>query len=221
MTAALAAGLVLGAVGSGHCVVMCGPLVLALARGGPLRGLRYHTGRLLTYAAFGAVAGQAGYRLAMTGLGRPLAILAGIVLLATAFGWLPLGNAPGFRAWTALTARAGSAAGRWSLRHRVAGPLVAGAANGLLPCGLVYAAITAATGFGGSATAAVFMTGFGAGTLPVLAALSFSASRAPHVVQGLVRRATPVVLSGIAALLILRGLGAMPAVVSACHGHFH
>lgn len=221
MIAALTAGLALGAIGSAHCVAMCGPLVLALARGGPLRGLRYHAGRVLTYAAFGAIAGQAGYRLAMTGLGRPLAIVAGVGLIAIAVGRLDLGKVRALRAWTALTVRTGSLAGQWSQRHHVAGPFVAGAANGLLPCGLVYAAITAAAAFGDSATAAAFMAGFGAGTLPALAALSFSAARAPRFVQGLVRRATPAVLGGIAALLIIRGLGAMPAVVSACHGHFH
>lgn len=221
MTTALMAGLALGAVGSAHCVAMCGPLVLALARGGPLRGLLYHAGRILTYAAFGALAGQAGYRIAMAGLGRPLAIVAGVVLIALALGRLPLGSAPVVRGWTALAARAGSAAARWSRGHQTAGPFIAGAANGLLPCGLVYAAITAAAALGDSVSAVVFMSAFGAATVPALAVLSFSARRAPERVQGVVRRATPLVLGGVAALLIIRGLGAMPAVVSACHGHFH
>ncbi len=66
---ALVTGLLLGAVGSGHCVGMCGPLVLTIERSlrRPSRrmqlrhALTYHAGRVLTYVAprHGSRAGRA------------------------------------------------------------------------------------------------------------------------------------------------------------------
>ncbi len=84
-----------------------------------------------------------------SGLGRALAVIAGVALLlqalaatrviATRLG--SLGVAP-------VITRALGRAGTWMRTHRVQGPLVFGALNGLLPCGLLYAALTAAAGFG-------------------------------------------------------------------------
>ena len=60
------------------------------------------------------------------------------------------------------------AASRSSAAHPVAARFLAGGANGLLPCGLVYAAAIAAAGLGTVSGAVVFMTGFGLGTMPML-----------------------------------------------------
>ena len=62
----LAAPFALGLVGSLHCLLMCGPLVLAYSMpmaGLPMRGhaiahAGYNLGRLATYAALGALAGR-------------------------------------------------------------------------------------------------------------------------------------------------------------------
>jgi sulfite exporter TauE/SafE len=90
---ALFGALALGIVGSGHCVAMCGPLVVAFSRTAgrdPRRqtaqALLYHTGRIAMYGVLGSAAGQAAYRLAIAGLGRPLAIGVGIVLALAALG---------------------------------------------------------------------------------------------------------------------------------------
>ena len=48
------------------------------------------------------------------------------------------------------------------------GPVVFGALNGLLPCGLFYAALTAAVGVGDLGQALAFMGAFATGTTPVL-----------------------------------------------------
>ncbi len=52
----------LGLLGAGHCVGMCGPLVLAMpAAGGRLSPqLRYHLGRITTYTVIGAALGGLG-----------------------------------------------------------------------------------------------------------------------------------------------------------------
>ncbi len=55
-----------GLLGGGHCVGMCGPLVLAIGAPAPdwtanvRRQLAYSVGRIFTYAVVGAMAGYAG-----------------------------------------------------------------------------------------------------------------------------------------------------------------
>ena len=161
------------------------------------------------YVALGAVVGLAGGALTHLGFGRALAVFAGVALVLQAvsaagivhgrLGSPTLGNA---------VSRALGRAGIWMRRHRVQGPVVFGALNGLLPCGLLYAALTAAAGFGDVWQAMMFMGTFAAGTTPVLAVIALAGgsltARVPHAV----RRATPVALAIVGVLLIARGVSA-------------
>ena len=63
----------LGLFGTGHCVGMCGPLVVAAtgATGAISPQLMYHTGRITTYTAIGAIMGLAGYGLIALGGKEP------------------------------------------------------------------------------------------------------------------------------------------------------
>jgi sulfite exporter TauE/SafE len=74
-----------------------------------------------------------------------------------------------------------------------------------VPCGLVYAAVTAAAAMGSAADALVLMIGFGLGTVPALVALSLSATWLPLGLRVRLRQLTPVVLALTAALLLVRG----------------
>jgi uncharacterized protein len=210
---ALLSGLVLGLAGSGHCAGMCGPLVLTVGRGlaAPSRraqlqhALLYHSGRLLTYAALAVPVGLAGQALAVRGLGRPLAILAAALLLLAAFGSIRATVASRLGGvWAAGIARASGRAARWGRAHPVSGAVLTGAANGLLPCGLVYAAVAAGAAAGSAGDAVALMVGFGLGTTPVLVAMSVSALSVPPALRLRLRRLTPVALALVAALLLLR-----------------
>ena len=70
-----------GAIGSGHCLGMCGPVVVLLERPetgvrGMTRRLTYNAGRLLFYMLLGGLAGGAGATLLeLTGVERGLALL--------------------------------------------------------------------------------------------------------------------------------------------------
>jgi sulfite exporter TauE/SafE len=166
-----------------HCVGMCGPFVLGQAadrmarlpagrmceaarlRSGLL--LPYHAGRIATYAALGAAAGALG------SLTLPTALPAGLLALAgTLFLLLALGRAwPGLHLGGGIAALAGPA-GRL-------GGLPLGLALGLLPCGMVYAALAAAASLGPLLGAAA-MIAFGLGTVPalvVVAVLGVAAGR--------------------------------------------
>lgn len=212
------AGFALGVAGSAHCAAMCGPLVmLAGARRFPPgasstagwvgRALRYHGGRVLVYGALGALAGAAGGAAARAGFGRALAMIAGVALLVQAGAALPRVSAGRLAGWLAgSVARLVAAVAAWLRRRGVQGSFALGALNGLLPCGLVYAAMTAAAGLGSLPQAVGFMLAFGLGTAPVLVLVGLASGAITARVPVRIRRAAPAVLAIVGLLLIVRGL---------------
>ena len=199
------AGLVLGVAGSAHCALMCGPLVAAVGLGGR-RALPYHAGRAAVYVLLGIAAGAAGAGMSAAGVGRWWAFSLAAVLLLQASSRVSGVNP--VRVPTAIVRLTGSCSHvvrEWAARHPHSGAVGMGAMNGLLPCGLVYAATTAAAGLGTVGASVALMAGFALGTTPALtvSVLSFSWTqrRAPALA-----RLTPVLLVLMAALLIVRGL---------------
>jgi len=112
---------VFGLVSSLHCVQMCGPIVLSysaaagftpqpLGSGSPLKfallpqHLAYNGGRILTYAALGALAGLLGHSVEfigrLAGISKAAMILGGVLMVAA--GILMFGP-------FAFTSRVGSA----------------------------------------------------------------------------------------------------------------
>jgi sulfite exporter TauE/SafE len=214
-----------------HCVPMCGPFVLGQVadrmaqvpavrlcelqriRGGVL--LPYHLGRIATYAGLGAVAAAMGATLSrLPWLGR----LSGLLLLIAAL--LFLGQAlrrlvPGLHAllpaatvapvgFVRLIARATGRVDRSSGR----GGLLLGLALGFLPCGFLYAALTAASASGGPVMGALAMAAFGLGTVPSLAAVGIAGHAAGRRWQRVITWAAPAVMllnAGLLAVLAVRG----------------
>lgn len=220
---AVLAGLALGVAGSVHCAAMCGPLVMLVGARGPApdassrggawmgRTLRYHGARVLVYGMLGTLAGVGGATATRAGFGRTLAVVAGVALLVQAAAALPWisGGRIGQRLAARVTQLVSLIAARLR-RHGVQGPFALGALNGLLPCGLVYAALTAAAGLGSLWHAVGFMLAFGVGTSPVLVFLGMASGAIAARVPVRVRRAAPAVLAVVGVLLIVRGVG-MPA----------
>lgn len=204
----LAAGVVLGIAGSVHCVAMCGPLVGVMS---PALGRRlaaaawYQAGRLAMYVALGVVAGAAG-RVMASGFGRGLAIAAGGLMLLTALGQIRGLRVVTGRWMTPLLSRAMEHIARMRGRHPRVTAVGAGAVNGLLPCGLVYAALVAAAATGGVTPAAKLMLAFGVGTLPAMAAVWFSPTLVPAGIRRRLRLVAPLVVAAVALLLIGRGV---------------
>lgn len=217
MTAAVAAGFVLGLAGSAHCAAMCGPLAIAMrgrrAAGGPdglagpTRFALYHGARLTAYGAAGLVAGTAGRALSLLGLGRVLAAVAGLVLILAAAHALGLVRASAANAaLTRRLVRVSSSLGRISRERPVLGAIGAGVLNASLPCGMVYGALTTAAALGGSAEATLFMVLFGLGTVPAIAACWAMADAVGPLLRRRLRFALPVTLAAVGVLLIARGL---------------
>ena len=215
----LLTGFVLGAASSAHCAVMCGPLVLAI---GPRcsagsvwtafrRLLLYHAGRIGVYVALALPAGGIAEAAGRGGLGRVLGVVLAAVLLAAACGmtrrpeWRDMSRRVGQRA-----ARLAAVAASCRQRFPRTATVVAGMANGLVPCGLVYAAALAAAGWGTFAGAWATMLGFGLGTLPALALVSLSSAARSQRLRPVMQKLAPVVLALAAALLLLRSFVPVP-----------
>jgi sulfite exporter TauE/SafE len=173
-------------VGFGHCIGMCGPIVVSLSlnlkgRSVFLPQLLYNAGRVITYAVLGGLAGILGSFTILTSsilsLQKGVLIFAGLVVLLMGLGmggWISLGRLFGDGG------SSGSLLSKWFNRlssaksPRVYLPL--GLLLGLLPCGPVYTALIASARAGmeaqttlqGFLSGAVLMIAFGIGTVPAL-----------------------------------------------------
>ena len=162
MAMLLAGAFLAGLFGSPHCVAMCGPLAASCAR--TAQGLAlWHAGRILTYAMLGAVVGAFGA--ALPGPAWVPAAIATVSLCWFAFslaGLLPQPRG----VFSPLAHMGQRLAGR-------PGPLTQfafGLVNGLLPCGLVYSALSLPIVLAGPLPGAAAMLLFGLGTVPAITA---------------------------------------------------
>lgn len=163
-----------------HCVGMCGPFVLgqvvadsahAQGRYGEWQRLAgaallpYHLGRLTTYTVLGAMGGAATALFAATTgfawLSAGLLVLGALLMILQAIGLALSAASPLSRLVTRLAAPVSAS------RHPLA-RYAFGLVLGLLPCGLLYAALAAAAGTGSAGGGAIAMLAFGAGTVPAL-----------------------------------------------------
>ena len=197
-------GIGLGALGSAHCVVMCGGIAgaLALAPGATAsafaRQTAYNLGRIVSYAVAGGLAGALGVALAeVFGAGGVMLLRALAALLLLALGLYLTGWWSGVAHLERLGARLwrhiAPLAARLRPGRSLAGALALGMLWGWLPCGLVYSALALAATAGDWRHGALLMAGFGLGTLPAMLATGLVARR----VTTLARRAAPRRLAGL------------------------
>jgi sulfite exporter TauE/SafE len=213
----IASALLLGLMGSTHCVGMCGGISAALGVASPQRArwfaVSYNAGRIACYALLGALTASAvailgtGLHGLIPQLGLWLRSIAGLLVVAMGLyvsGW-----------WLGLTRieRLGSAL--WRLvqpftksllppRHP-SSALLLGAAWGLLPCGLVYSSLSWAATSADPLNGALLMMFFGIGTLPAMLLTTLSGQRVRGYLQRpMLRRAAGVLLMvfGIATALL-------------------
>ncbi|AXM98651.1 sulfite exporter TauE/SafE family protein [Pseudomonas plecoglossicida] len=214
LLALLGSALVLGLLGGGHCLGMCGGLMGALTLAIPpeQRGRRarlllaYNLGRILSYACAGLLLGLAGWAVASSPAALALRVVAALLLIAMGLylaGW-----------WSGLTRIEALGRGLWRHVQPVASrllpvsslprALLLGALWGWLPCGLVYSTLLWAASQGNAGYSAALMLAFGVGTLPVLVATGLAAER----VNRLLRRRSVRMAGGL--LVILFGMWTLP-----------
>lgn len=174
---------VIGILGSGHCIGMCGGIstMLTSAIGGkkaqPILVLSYNLGRILSYSLIGAIVGFTG-SIAAKNIGLPLSglrLISGVFLV---FLGLYLGQ---WLMWIGKLEYAGKLLWRYLSplsKHfipvdRPKKALALGILWGWLPCGLVYSTLTWALASNSAISGAAIMFCFGLGTLPALLTVSF------------------------------------------------
>lgn len=210
----------LGILGTGHCVGMCGPLTIAFpGRIGTFSAhLLYHFGRVTTYAVIGAVLGFIG---AMGGSASDdgsletathiqfgFSFAAALFLLLFGLVRLEVMGEPAFM--TAVSPHRIVGVSAMSKSKRPLSMILLGLAMGLLPCGLSYAAFARAVAAGSAGSGMLYLVAFGLGTLPGLLLVGTAASkllikhrRLSDIVAGLIMLGMAVdILADIAPIVL-------------------
>ena len=202
--------LALGLAGSLHCAAMCGPLLLALPspQGGAGRfavgRLIYQFGRLATYCLLGLMAGALGRTMLVFGVQRWLSIALGVAIL---LGFLISKKAAVSAPAVWLVGRLKKAMSAQLQQRGLRSLMLLGMLNGLLPCGLVYAAMAGAVTQRTRLDGVIFMAIFGLGTMPTMLGIGLSGRLFRPEFRLRLRAVIPVGVCLLAGLLILRGMG--------------
>jgi len=213
MTVLIISALSLGFLGSFHCVGMCGPLVLSL----PLVSSNkfsqataltlYHFGRSLTYAILGVVFGGIGQGMYLLPAQRFISLGFGVLIIIYLFFYTFQKKKNILSVFVnSLMQNVKQKLSVYFKRKGVLNMLSIGMLNGLLPCGLVYVALAAATVSAGFLHGGIFMFLFGVGTLPLMLTVSLIGASLNLKFRLRLQKAAPIVWSLMAVLLILRGL---------------
>jgi uncharacterized protein len=205
---------IMGAIGSFHCIGMCGPLALSLPLNNNslqakfIGALLYNAGRIITYTLLGFLFGLIGKSVALFGFQQWLSVILGstIILLLVLPKFFPVIFSNLHTGGSFFQKVRRTAGGLFSAKKKSA-LFSIGLLNGLLPCGFVYLAIAAAVSSGQLAGSMLFMAFFGLGTLPVMWAIAFWGNFIGMGVRKKIRKAYPAMMLLVASLLIVRGMG--------------
>lgn len=170
----LSTAVVLGLLGSAHCLGMCGGIAASISLGnssGKISYLfSYNTGRLFSYFIAGCIVGSFGAFTADSTLSILLRTIAGLMLVAMGLyvaQW-----------WKGLVQVERAGGKLWSLIQPAASKLLPvrsqpqalalGFIWGWLPCGLVYSTLIWSATAQNPLYSGALMLAFGAGTLPAM-----------------------------------------------------
>lgn len=210
--------LIISAIGLGfasgfHCIGMCGPIALSLgltkkqATNYYLQNLTYQFGRIVTYSILGAILGIVGQGFEMAGFQQYLTIGVGVLLIIMAvfsFGGKDFASKIPFLTSTLLKVKLklSKLLQKADYRSRFA----TGILNGLLPCAMVYMALTASLAAGGIWQSALFMSLFGLGTLPFMFLVVLLGNLMTTALRIKILKFVPLMMIILGSLFILRGM---------------
>jgi len=200
--------LVLGFTGSLHCVGMCGPLAIQVHgrawQGKFVNRVMYNSGRILTYGLLGMVAGMFGHLTKISGWQGRFSIALGImVLLFLLFNQVEKWVIPR-TLWLLGTLKQGIS--KFMHRQSAGGALIMGILNGLLPCGLVYAAVVLALVQTAWVNSVAVMLLFGLGTVPAMLLTAWSYEKLYRLLPVSLKKIQLVFIGLMAFMLIWRGV---------------
>lgn len=205
-------GLVLGLISSFHCVGMCGPIAFSLpvhylSPQKKLTGiLLYNIGRVTVYSFLGLLFGFAGRQIYLGGFQQWFSIILGVLILVFPAQSIFKKKMIHLSFFDKINNRLQQVIVRYIQQKQLYGMFLIGAANGLLPCGMVYFAIAGALATGSVTSGVGFMAAFGMGTLPFMVSLSYFGFMISIAARDTMRKMVPYFITGMALLLILRGM---------------
>ena len=216
--------LLTGLVGSiGHCLGMCGPLVILAGARYPKQGVSatpyhvlYHGARILVYTVLGFISGALGGAIGKLAVAAKIpgmvSLVIGLFVVLLGFsylGWLPF--------WK----RSIESNGWWQRTLKsvmktpgTKGVMILGALNGILPCGLVYQSLFIAGASGNPWVGALGMFLFGLATLPALVLFGVGAQMISFRARKWLFWAGGVFVIIVGVLLIMRGVNGLGLGIS-------
>lgn len=213
--------------GLSHCAGMCGSLVSAFSiQQKQMKGsvtaplLLYQCGRISTYVLIGLVMAAIGSTLQLAALGQGwqvgFSIFIGLMMLAIglslmgAFAGLHWLESAGLAKWV------GERISLLMISKHPAAPYGLGMANGMLPCGPVYAMALLAATSGSPLQGGLIMLLFGLGTLPAMLSMGFVFARLSVSLRSRLFRFAAILILLVGLQQIFRGLA-----LGGFLGHFH
>ncbi|WP_110482781.1 sulfite exporter TauE/SafE family protein [Candidatus Karelsulcia muelleri] len=160
-------GFLLGIISSIHCFSMCGPITFFFLKKKEkkiknemlkknLNNFNYQIGRMISYILLGYIFGTIGYRFNLIGYQKKTSLfLGGNIIFSSLIkrNHLIMKNPLYFILKKLICLKQN---------------LVKGLFNGLIPCSIVYIAISIAISIGNSLLGGIFMFYFGLGTVPMM-----------------------------------------------------
>ncbi|TJZ50785.1 sulfite exporter TauE/SafE family protein [Sphingobacterium olei] len=200
----------MGLFGSIHCVVMCGPLLVAIQGNQRIswrqtfNKLLHQTGRILTYGCIGLLVGLFGSLAALQGWQEGFSVITGAILIVIGlFYFVGKKSIKLARLQTRAIQPLARVMGKWL--YKPGGAFIAGILNGILPCGMVYMALASAMNADQVMNSFWFMVLFGLGTLPLMFTFSFATSLPKSIFKMKFVRIIPFLYLLMGMWFLLRG----------------
>lgn len=214
----------MGLLGSLHCAVMCGPLMLSLPiqKTSYLKSafqlLLYQFGRVLVYTSMGVLVGWVGSSFTIFANQQTLSLIIGMILVV-----FVILQFSGFYSKNLNNLQYKIVAPISKLMGKLFGlPLwgfFAGLLNGLIPCGMVYLALATALNTATIQGGATFMFLFGLGTTPLMLMISLGGIYLKRYIKFDTRRLIPYFMLFIGILFIMRSADLGIPFLSPNSGH--
>ena len=207
-------GFLMGLIGSVHCIGMCGPLVMALPIANQTSFIKwvsillYHAGKITSYATLGIILGYFGSSFPLFGVQDNISIVMGSIMLLYVFYIFVLksnGSPSFFKSNIIFTTIIKKMGPLFKSENKAVFYLI-GMLNGLLPCGMIYVALTSALATQNILQGGLIMVFFGLGTMPSLIIVAISGQYFGVVFRKKIQKLLPVIILSMGVLLILRGV---------------
>ena len=213
----LMSAFLVGLLGGGHCIGMCGGIVSAVSMHLPHQKSKsillfsYNAGRIISYTIAGVIAGLVGassfflqhvlpIQHVLYGISSLMLITLGLYLAGIWHGITYLENIGKF-IWKTLQPYSK----RYIPVQNFKQAFLLGSLWGWLPCGLVYSVLIAAIATGNALNGGLLMLAVGLGTLPTLLTIGMTAVKLKSLLQNIwMRRASGLLVISFGLLGLLR-----------------